>query len=128
MAIAIDEALLAELGLGELPVEHKRKMFQYIYDTLEQRVGMAMAGRMSDDQLDEFEKFIDGNDERGAVSWLEANFPNYSEVVRDEFGILKQEISAQATGILEVSLERVRQLKTSEPVDSTPKNNQSQAG
>ena len=96
----LDDNLLQELGLGTLPAQEKNKMLSHIYETLEMRVGMKLAERMTNDQLDEFESFIDRNDEAGALKWLETNFPNYKQVVADELEALKQEIKASAPQIV----------------------------
>src|SRR3989338_5712953 len=88
----LDDNLLQQLGLGSLPPAEKNKMLAHIYETLELRVGMKLAEQMSDAQLDEFEKYIDSNDEAGALKWLETNFPNYKQVVADELEKLKIEI------------------------------------
>ncbi len=99
----LDENLLKELGLGALSTEDKNKMLAHIYETLEMRVGMNLAGQMSDEQLTEFESFIDGKDEAGALKWLETNFPNYKQVVADELDKLKAEIKAAAPQIVAAS-------------------------
>jgi predicted RNA-binding Zn ribbon-like protein len=96
----LDDNLLRELGLGDLPTEEKNKMLAHIYETLEMRVGMKLAEQMTNEQLDEFEKFIDSNDEAGALKWLETNFPNYKQVVADELEALKGEVKASAPQIL----------------------------
>ena len=75
----LDDNLLQELGLGSLPAAEKNKMLAHIYETLELRVGMNLARKMTDAQLDEFEGYIDKNDEPGALSWLETNFPDYKK-------------------------------------------------
>ena len=75
MALKLDNALLDELGLGALPADEKSKMLSHIYETLEMRVGVRLAEQMSDQQLDEFEAFINANDEAGALRWLETTFP-----------------------------------------------------
>jgi hypothetical protein len=59
--IRLDDDFLASIGLAALPPEDKQKMLQHIYETLEVRVGMRLARQMTDAQLDEFEKFVDGN-------------------------------------------------------------------
>lgn len=100
----LDDNLLQELGLGELPVAEKNKMLAHIYETLELRVGMRLAEQMSDAQLDEFESFIDKNDEAGALKWLETNFPNYKDVVAEELEKLKGEIKTQAPAIIQATL------------------------
>lgn len=99
----LDDNLLKELGLGALPPDEKNKMLGHIYETLEMRVGMKLAEQMTNEQLDEFESFIDKNDEAGALKWLETNFPNYKQVVADQLEQLKAEIKASAPAILEAS-------------------------
>jgi hypothetical protein len=96
----LDNALLEELGLGTLPAEEKNRMLAHIYETLEMRVGMKLAEQMTNEQLDEFEGFIDRNDEAGALKWLETNFPNYKQVVADELEKLKAEIKTAAPQIV----------------------------
>lgn len=99
----LNNELLDELGLGSLPPDEKNKMLKHIYETLEMRVGMKLAEQMSNEQLDEFEAFIDRNDEPGALKWLETNFPNYKQVVADELDKLKGEIKQNAAQIVAMS-------------------------
>lgn len=114
----LDDNLLRELGLGELPAAEKNTMLRHIYETLEMRVGMKLAEQMSNEQLDEFEGFIDKNDEAGALKWLETNFPNYKDVVAAELENLKNEIKASSAQILEASKQASAQsLDHQQPVD-----------
>jgi hypothetical protein len=105
----LDNALLEELGLGSLPAEDKNKMLAHIYETLEMRVGMKLAEQMTNEQLDEFEGFIDRNDEAGALKWLEGNFPNYKQVVADELEKLKGEIKTAAPQIVATTQQDIPQ-------------------
>ncbi len=115
----LDDNLLQELGLGTLPAVEKNKMLSHIYETLEMRVGMKLAEQMSNDQLDEFESYIDRNDEPGALKWLEANFPGYKQVVADELEKLKIEIRSAAPQIVAAS--------QSDPINQAPQPAQPQA-
>lgn len=101
----LDDNLLKELGLGDLPAAEKNRMLQHIYETLEMRVGMKLAEQMTNEQLDEFESFIDRNDEAGALKWLETNFPNYKQVVAEELDKLKNEIKQVAPQIVAASVQ-----------------------
>jgi len=112
----LDDNLLQELGLGDLPPAEKNKMLAHIYETLELRVGMKLAEQMSDTQLDEFEGFIDRNDEPGALKWLETNFPNYKQVVAEELEKLKAEIKQQAPAIMQATLSEQGQHQAEPPV------------
>ncbi len=96
----LDDNFLRELGLGGLPAAEKNKMLSHIYETLEMRVGVRLASGMTDAQLDEFESYINNNDEAGALKWLETNFPNNKDVVAEELGKLKEEVKASAPQIL----------------------------
>jgi hypothetical protein len=104
--LKLDNNLLDELGLGQLPDDQKRAMLQHIYETLELRVGTDLANQMTDRQLEEFEKFIDdGGDasQAQALQWLEANLPNYKQVVNEVFEALKVEIKQMAPQLMAAS-------------------------
>lgn len=101
--LRIDNNLLVELGLAGLPSEEKGSFLKHIYETLEMRVGMRLADQMTNEQLDEFETFYNAKDDAGAFKWLETNFPNYKDIVADEFQKLKTEIAGAAPQILAAS-------------------------
>jgi hypothetical protein len=98
--LKIDNDLLVELGLGNLPDGDKNSLLRHIYETLEMRVGMRLADQMSNEQLDEFEKYFEAKDDAGAFKWLETNFPNYKDIVQQEFDKLKAEVGQAAPQIL----------------------------
>lgn len=97
--LKIDDKFLEAANLGGLPAGEKDQLLTQIYETLETRVGMRLAAQMSDEQLDEFEGFIDKNDEAGALKWLESNFPDYPKVVKAELDKLQGELKADADKI-----------------------------
>ena len=74
----IDESFLEELGLNDLPEDEKQGFLQHIYSELELRVGTSLSEGLSEDQLGEFESFIDGDMPR-VKSWIETNKPEYLE-------------------------------------------------
>lgn len=100
--LKIDNDLLKEIGLDDLPFEEKDLLLAQIREQLELRVGTKLADAMSDAQLDEFEQFIDKEDEQGALSWLSQNFPDYPQVVRGELEQLKEELKQQSAQIKQV--------------------------
>ncbi len=96
-------ALLQSIGLGTLPDTEKNSLLKHIYDTLEMRVGMRLADQMTNEQLDEFERYYENKDDAGAFKWLETNFPNYKDIVQEEFDKLKNEVAQSAPQILSSS-------------------------
>lgn len=101
--LKLDNNLLQEIGLGTLPEDQKKAMLQHIYETLELRVGTQLANQMTDQQLQEFEQFIDAGGQASqdqALRWLETNLPNYKQVVNDVFEALKLEIKQMAPQIV----------------------------
>jgi len=95
--IRIDDSLLEEIGLMALPEEERRQLLKQIYETLEMRVGMRLAERMNDQQLDEFERFIDG-DMAYVEDYLNQRKPGWqqSEQYMKEYQAAQQ--SAQRAG------------------------------
>ncbi len=95
--IRIDDSLLEEIGLVALPEEERRQLLKQIYETLKMRVGMRLAERMNDQQLDEFERFIDG-DMAYVEDYLNQRKPGWqqSEQYMKEYQAAQQ--SAQRAG------------------------------
>ncbi len=107
--LKIDDSLLQELGLGGLPNAEKNSLLKHIYETLEMRVGMRLADQMTNEQLDEFERYFEAKDDAGAFKWLETNFPNYKDIVQEEFDKLRAEVGQSAPQILGASQEAAAQ-------------------
>ena len=101
--LKIDNTLLVEIGLGGLPETEKNSFLKHIYETLEMRVGIRLADQMTNEQLDEFERYFEAKDDAGAFKWLETNFPNYKDIVQQEFDKLKAEVAQTAPQILAAS-------------------------
>jgi hypothetical protein len=98
--LKIDNNLLNDLGLGNLPDTEKNSLLKHIYETLEMRVGMRLADQMTNQQLDEFEQYFEAKDDAGAFKWLESNFPNYKDIVQEEFDKLKHEVQQSSDQIM----------------------------
>ncbi len=99
MAIKIDYTLLDEVGLSDLSKEDKDDLLKHFRQQLEQNVGEIIASQLSEDQLAEFEKLIDGQKTQEALTWLKNNYPNYRDVVIKEVKRLKDELKANAENI-----------------------------
>lgn len=123
--LKIDNSLLQEVGLGALPETEKNSFLKHIYETLEMRVGIRLADQMSNEQLDEFEKYFEAKDDAGAFKWLETNFPNYKEIVQQEFDKLKAEVAQSAPQIIAASQAQAAQAAAAVPPAAAP---QAQAG
>jgi hypothetical protein len=104
VVIRLDDALLEELELGSLPPPQKNALLAAIYQELEMRVGMRLASSFTTAQLDEFEVFIDSGDEEGALAWLTANYPDYREIVQEEWDDLQAEVRGSAGEILSAAV------------------------
>jgi hypothetical protein len=102
--IRLDNQLLEDLGLRFLSAEHKKMLLRTLYEELQMRVGRAIAGQLTDRQLDDFERYISVDDSAGALSWLEQNCSDYREIVSQEFEKLCDEISALQGEITAVSM------------------------
>jgi len=72
----LDDKFLQDLGLDQLPEDQKQAFKEHIYSELELRVGVRLSEGLSDQQLAEFESFVD-RDEQKVRTWVAANTPDY---------------------------------------------------
>src|SRR5674476_847585 len=118
--LKIDNNLLQEVGLGALPEVEKNGLLKHVYETLEMRVGMRLADQMTNEQLDEFERYFEAKDDAGAFKWLETNFPNYKDIVAEEFEKLKAEVAQAAPQILAASQQAISDAPAVDPQSAVP--------
>ena len=74
----LDDQFLQDVGLGDMADDQKQAFLQHIYSELELRVGTKLSEGLSDDQMAEFEAFID-RDAETVEQWFAAHLPNYAE-------------------------------------------------
>ncbi len=73
----LDDKFLQDIGLGDLPEDQRKAFLQHIYDELELRVGTKLSEGMSEQQMSEFESFVDRNEEK-VREWFAANMADYA--------------------------------------------------
>jgi hypothetical protein len=94
--ITLSPELLADAGFASMTEEQVRLALQDIYNTLELRVGRRIARKLTQVQLAQFEKQISANDDRAALGWLKDNFPDYREVVQEEYQLILDRLRVAA--------------------------------
>ena len=72
----LDDKFLQDVGLGNLPEDQKQAFLEHFREQLELRVGTKLSDGLSDAQLEQFESFIDRDDQK-VTSWVQANVPDY---------------------------------------------------
>jgi uncharacterized protein DUF5663 len=73
----LDDQFLQDVGLNQLPDDQKRPFLEHIYSQLELRVGTRLSEGLSENQMNEFESFIDRNEEK-VHAWIQNNTPDYA--------------------------------------------------
>src|SRR5690606_39862551 len=72
----LDDKFLEDLGLGELPAEQRKAFLEHVYSQLELRVGTRLSEGLSEEQLSEFESFVDRDTEK-VREWVQKHAPDY---------------------------------------------------
>lgn len=73
----LDDKFLTDIGLGSMPDEQKKAFLQHTYEELELRVGTRLSEGLSEQQLQEFESFVDRDEDR-VRQWFATNLPDYA--------------------------------------------------
>jgi hypothetical protein len=87
--VDIDENWLASLGVTDLSEEETDALLDIIEEELEIRVGTKVINSMNKTQLKEFEKLDDDKRE----SFIDKVFPDYNEVVVQEYNFIGYQIT-----------------------------------
>ena len=83
----LDDNFLKEVGLDTLPEEQKQAFLQHIYEQLELSVGTRLSEGLNEQQMSEFESFIDATSaqdettrdtaENKVRTWFDNNLADY---------------------------------------------------
>lgn len=94
----LDDNFLKDVGLDGLPDDQKQAFLQHIYEQLELAVGTKLSEGLSEQQMNEFESFIDATSSQDADTrqkaadkvqdWFASNLPDYAS--RQDFIQLQQ--------------------------------------
>lgn len=57
----LDEEFLNEIGKSDMPEAEKTALLEHLQEELEERVGERITENLSEEQIEEFEKIIDGD-------------------------------------------------------------------
>jgi uncharacterized protein DUF5663 len=87
----LDDKFLKDLGLDQLPEAERQAFLAHIYSELELRVGVKLSEGLSDEQLGEFESFVDRKDDK-VRAWVTAHTPDYAN------DVAYQQLKANAQG------------------------------
>ena len=108
---SIDEKFVDQLGLSALPQDEKKEFAEHIKGELEMRVGDRLTEGMSDEALDEFGYFVDG-DLEGMHNWFNANLPDfrndpqYQQLAKEQPGAPEQALMSQFGALKWLQLNR----------------------
>jgi len=102
--IKLDDQLLSELGLPNLPREHRDMLHEAVRQELQIRVGAVIAEQLTRRQLDDLESCVKSRDEAGALAWLEQNSPRYRDIVAAQLEKLGTEIASLRAEIATLSV------------------------
>lgn len=107
----LDDNFLKEVGLDTLPDEQKKAFLQHIYEQLELSVGTKLSEGLNEQQMGEFEAFIDASSaadpaarDEAAVKvqrWFEENLPDYAS--QPDFVRLQQAAPSDVAPIIVMS-------------------------
>lgn len=97
----VDKDLLVRVGLGAMRSDLMNVALSTYYEMLELRVGIDLADRMTNEELNEFEVFFEAGDDGGAFEWLSEHFPDYREVVQAAYDRLEAEIAEESVTVME---------------------------
>lgn len=96
--ITVTPSMLTDLGIDLNQVDTD-SFIGHIQETLEERIGIAIAELLDDDEVSHLIKLTEADNEPATEAWLNIHVPEYKDVVKDEFDILMGEIAQLAAAV-----------------------------
>ena len=91
-------ALLESLGI-QMDDAKKTVFSEHLQETLAERVGLAIAELLDDEELAEYLELTEKDDPGRLNSWLKEHVPDLDEVISDEIDILLGDIAEHSDNI-----------------------------
>ena len=89
----IQQTILDELGLADLPEDKKNQLLVKMTETILKRIFLETMEKLTENQQKEYEELIDGNaDPEKLESFLKENIENYEEMVNKIISDFKNEM------------------------------------
>lgn len=110
--IANNTEFLTAIGINNAPEDVKAKLIAGIEDLAEKRLVIKISDIVTDEQAEQFGKITD---EQEAVNWLNANIPNFQEIVTEVLAEIKNEILERKANVVGQSMTNPNNLNTNTP-------------
>ncbi|HSW91678.1 MAG TPA: DUF5663 domain-containing protein [Candidatus Saccharimonadales bacterium] len=98
----ITKESLLNLGIN-LDGQDVDSLLDHLNDTLQERVGTELTESLNDEQLKTLVELQDKATDEEVGNWLEANVPEFEQIVKDEIDILLGELAENTDGINKVA-------------------------
>ena len=98
----ITKESLLSLGIN-LAGQDVDSLLDHLNDTLQERVGTELTEALNDEQLKTLVDLQDKATDEEVGNWLEANVPEFEQIVKDEIDILLGELAENSDGINKVA-------------------------
>ena len=98
----ITEDSLKELGIN-LGDQDVTSLLAHLNETLEERVGTEITEALEDNQLQALLDLQEKASDEEVGTWLQANVPEFEQIVQDEIDIILGELAENSDGIKKVA-------------------------
>ncbi len=97
---SIQEDLLKELGLDQLPPEKQEEILTAMTEVLLKRLTIKVLEKLNDQQQEEFSQVSASGDADKINQFFAANVPDYEKMIQEEIGLFKKEMEETVAALL----------------------------
>ena len=98
MEINVDNKIIEEFGLADLPDDIKKENLNRLSNALFKNVGLRILDILPENDLDEFNRLV-STDENSALDFLSSKISNLEQIINEEIAVMKQERDELFSGI-----------------------------
>jgi len=100
MPTQIEENILQELGIADLPSERQEEVLTAMTEAVLKRLMLRLIGAMGEEQKKQFEEIANAGDQEKISQFLAANISNYETLIKEEVASFKKDMQATVDALL----------------------------
>lgn len=96
----IQQDVLKELGINQLPAERQEEVLAAMTEAVIKRIILRLVGELSEEKRGQLEEIADAGDSAKISEFLAANIPDHETLVKEEVVSFKKDMQATVDGLL----------------------------
>jgi Protein of unknown function (DUF5663) len=95
-----DDQFFQTIGLGSASDEDRAEMISKLAELVQGRVALKLTEVLTEEQLEHFDKLLEGDDDDAALAYVQQVYPQYPQLLQSEVDAVKKEFTGDVQQVM----------------------------